>query len=139
MMPACRMRHIQVVCCPGAGIIWTILRARSRHSLRSGGEDTSLPLSVKVMFIYKQIAKSDKPRRLDAYPCLKQGQCSALLGVTPGLLMQPGVQSPIKPTRGDAMRNPSKGGKSDSAVDAWAIFFLILLVVGAAVFWVSSQ
>ncbi len=37
------------------------------------------------------------------------------------------------------MRNPSKGGKSDSAVDAWAIFFLILLVVGAAVFWVSSQ
>lgn len=32
------------------------------HSLRSGGEDTSLEISVKVMFIYKQIAKNDKPK-----------------------------------------------------------------------------
>lgn len=29
------------------------------HSMRSGGEDTSLLISVKVMFIYMQIAKSD--------------------------------------------------------------------------------
>jgi hypothetical protein len=29
--------------------------------------------------------------------------------------------------------------KSDGSVDAWAIFFLIILVVGAAVFWVSHQ
>jgi hypothetical protein len=32
-----------------------------------------------------------------------------------------------------------KTAKSDSHVDAWAIFFLIVLVVGAAVFWVSHQ
>ena len=29
--------------------------------------------------------------------------------------------------------------KPDSSVDAWAIFFLIVLVVGGAVFWVSGQ
>lgn len=29
--------------------------------------------------------------------------------------------------------------KSDSTVDAWAIFSLILLVVVTAVFWVSQQ
>ena len=37
------------------------------------------------------------------------------------------------------MSNPHKTGKSDSSVDAWAIFFLILLVAGAGVFWVSGQ
>jgi hypothetical protein len=49
------------------------------------------------------------------------------------------VQSPIKPTRGDAMSNPTKARKPDSTVDAWAILFLIILVVGTAVFWVSHQ
>jgi len=49
------------------------------------------------------------------------------------------VQSPIKPTRGDAMSNPTKARKSDSSVDAWAILFLIILVVSTAVFWVSHQ
>ena len=28
---------------------------------------------------------------------------------------------------------------SDSVIDAWAIFCLILIVVGTAVFWVSGQ
>ncbi|MCS3468851.1 hypothetical protein M2401_002586 [Pseudomonas sp. JUb42] len=37
------------------------------------------------------------------------------------------------------MSNHPKTVKSDSSVDAWAIFFLIILVVGAAVFWVSHQ
>lgn len=37
------------------------------------------------------------------------------------------------------MRNQHKTGKSDSSVDAWAIFFLILLVAGGAAFWVGSQ
>jgi hypothetical protein len=32
-----------------------------------------------------------------------------------------------------------KVSKSDSHVDAWAILFIIILVVGAAVFWVSHQ
>jgi hypothetical protein len=49
------------------------------------------------------------------------------------------LQSPIKPTRGDAMSNPTKATKSDSSVDAWAILFLIILVVGTAVYWVSHQ
>jgi hypothetical protein len=49
------------------------------------------------------------------------------------------MQSPIKPTRGDAMSNPTKARKSDSSVDAWAILFLIILVVSTAVFWVSHQ
>jgi hypothetical protein len=49
------------------------------------------------------------------------------------------VQSPIKPTRGDAMSNPTKATKTDSNVDAWAILFLIILVVSTAVFWVSHQ
>jgi len=37
------------------------------------------------------------------------------------------------------MSNPTKARKSDSSVDAWAIFFLIILVVLTAVFWVSHQ
>jgi hypothetical protein len=49
------------------------------------------------------------------------------------------MQSPIKPTRGDAMSNPTKTSKPDSTVDAWAILFLIILVVSTAVFWVSHQ
>ncbi|GAB7528312.1 hypothetical protein PS3A_07200 [Pseudomonas sp. 3A(2025)] len=87
------------------------------------------------MFIYMQIAKSDKGMYRGSYPHLKYGQGSSLLGET----VYFDVQSAIKPTRGDAMRNHPKSARSDSAVDAWAIFFLILLVVGAAVFWVSGQ
>jgi hypothetical protein len=49
------------------------------------------------------------------------------------------MQSPIKPTRGDAMSHPTKARKPDSTVDAWAILFLIILVVGTAVFWVGHQ
>jgi hypothetical protein len=49
------------------------------------------------------------------------------------------MQSPIKPTRGDAMSNSTKARKPDSTVDAWAILFLIILVVGTAVFWVGHQ
>ena len=37
------------------------------------------------------------------------------------------------------MSTPVKARKSDSNVDAWAIFFLIILVVATAVFWVSHQ
>ena len=37
------------------------------------------------------------------------------------------------------MSNSTKIRKPDSTVDAWAILFLIILVVGAAVFWVSHQ
>ncbi len=37
------------------------------------------------------------------------------------------------------MSNPTKTSKPDSTVDAWAILFLIMLVVGTAVFWVSHQ
>lgn len=37
------------------------------------------------------------------------------------------------------MSNPSKAGKSDSSVDAWAILFIIILVVATGVFWVSHQ
>ncbi len=37
------------------------------------------------------------------------------------------------------MSTPVKARKNDSKVDAWAIFFLIVLVVSAAVFWVSHQ
>ncbi|SEE37515.1 hypothetical protein EDF80_11353 [Pseudomonas brenneri] len=37
------------------------------------------------------------------------------------------------------MSNPIKARKTDSTVDAWAILFLIILVVSTAVFWVSHQ
>ncbi|AHF67396.1 hypothetical protein PCH70_22430 [Pseudomonas cichorii JBC1] len=37
------------------------------------------------------------------------------------------------------MSKHPKTTRSDSHVDAWAISFIILLVVGAAVFWVSGQ
>ena len=37
------------------------------------------------------------------------------------------------------MSNPVKPAKPDSSVDAWAIFFIIILVVSTAVFWVSHQ
>lgn len=37
------------------------------------------------------------------------------------------------------MSNPVKAAKNDSSVDAWAIFFIIILVVTTAVFWVSHQ
>ena len=47
--------------------------------------------------------------------------------------------SPIKLKKGDAMSTPVKARKSDSKVDAWAILFMIILVVATAVFWVSHQ
>lgn len=37
------------------------------------------------------------------------------------------------------MSTPVKVRKNDSKVDAWAILFLIILVVSAAVYWVSHQ
>lgn len=37
------------------------------------------------------------------------------------------------------MNNTTKASKSDSSVDAWAILFLIILVVSTAVYWVSHQ
>ena len=37
------------------------------------------------------------------------------------------------------MRNHPKVAKSASRVDAWAILFIIVLVVGAALFWVNHQ
>ncbi len=37
------------------------------------------------------------------------------------------------------MNEHSEDTSSDSKVDAWAIFFLILIVVSTAVFWVSHQ
>ena len=37
------------------------------------------------------------------------------------------------------MSTPVKARKSDSKVDAWANFFLIILVVSTAVYWVSHQ
>lgn len=37
------------------------------------------------------------------------------------------------------MSQSVKPRKSDSHVDAWATAFLIVLVVAAAVFWVSHQ
>lgn len=37
------------------------------------------------------------------------------------------------------MSNPIKARKTDSTVDAWAILFLIILVVSTALFWVSHQ
>jgi uncharacterized protein HemY len=37
------------------------------------------------------------------------------------------------------MSNPVKAVKADSSVDAWAIFFIVILVVTTAVFWVSHQ
>lgn len=56
-----------------------------------------------------------------------------------GVLVTLHVQSPIKQKRGDAMSNPVKIAKPDSKVDAWAILFIIILVVSTAVFWVSHQ
>jgi hypothetical protein len=37
------------------------------------------------------------------------------------------------------MSKHPKMAKPDSKVDAWAIFFIIMLVVGGAVFWISGQ
>ena len=45
------------------------------------------------------------------------------------------MQSPIKPTRGDAMSDSTKNRKPGITVDAWAILFLVVLVAGAALFW----
>lgn len=60
MMSGGLVRHVRgVTGVPGQHHLDNSARTVA-HSLRSGGEDTSLPLSVKVMFIYMQIAKSDK-------------------------------------------------------------------------------
>jgi len=37
------------------------------------------------------------------------------------------------------MRNHPKVTKSESHVDAWAIMFIVVLVVGAAAFWMTHQ
>ncbi|SHM53274.1 hypothetical protein SAMN05216593_101391 [Pseudomonas asturiensis] len=37
------------------------------------------------------------------------------------------------------MSKHPKTTRSDSSVDAWAILFIIILAVGAAVFWVSGH
>ena len=37
------------------------------------------------------------------------------------------------------MRTQMKVRKTSSRVDAWAILFLVILVVATAVFWVSHQ
>ena len=37
------------------------------------------------------------------------------------------------------MSKHPKTTKPDSSVDAWAILFIILLAVGAAVFWASGR
>lgn len=37
------------------------------------------------------------------------------------------------------MSEHSEPQHTDSVVDAWAIFCLILIVVGTAIFWVSGQ
>jgi hypothetical protein len=84
------------------------------------------------MFEYMQRTKTTKESRCDKTLICRAGNhrlnCARVF-----------MQSPIKPTRGDAMSNPTKARKSDSTVDAWAILFLIILVVGTAVFWVSHQ
>ncbi|KTB59892.1 hypothetical protein AO067_21065 [Pseudomonas viridiflava ICMP 13104] len=49
------------------------------HSPGSGGDDSSLQISIKVMFIYMQITKSDKQFGVCSYPCLPCGQDSTLL------------------------------------------------------------
>lgn len=84
------------------------------------------------MFEYMQITKlTIESDSRDTHSCHKgkyELYCDRVL-----------MQSPIKPIRGDAMSNPTKARKPDSTVDAWAILFLIILVVGTAVFWVSHQ
>ncbi|RML90763.1 hypothetical protein ALQ87_100149 [Pseudomonas savastanoi pv. glycinea] len=49
------------------------------------------------------------------------------------------MQSPIRPTRGDAMSKHPKVTKPGRSVDTWAILFIVVLAVGAAMFWASSQ
>ncbi|KPZ05167.1 hypothetical protein ALO41_101274 [Pseudomonas amygdali pv. ulmi] len=46
------------------------------HSVGSEGDDSSLQISIKVMFIYMQITKSDKQKGVRSYPCLPCGQDS---------------------------------------------------------------
>ena len=47
--------------------------------------------------------------------------------------------APYNNKRRADMSQSVKPRKSDSHVDAWAIAFLIILVVATAVFWVSHQ
>jgi hypothetical protein len=37
------------------------------------------------------------------------------------------------------MRNHPKVSKSQSHVDGWAILFIVVLVIGAAAFWMTHQ
>lgn len=37
------------------------------------------------------------------------------------------------------MSEHSEAENADSVIDAWAIFSLILIAVGTAIFWVSGQ
>jgi hypothetical protein len=37
------------------------------------------------------------------------------------------------------MRNHSKLTKAESHVDRWAILFIVILVIGAAVFWMGHH
>ncbi|OSO00776.1 hypothetical protein BV326_01817 [Pseudomonas syringae pv. actinidiae] len=46
------------------------------HSFGSGGDDSSLQISIKVMFIYMQITESDKQFAFPSYPHLPCGQDS---------------------------------------------------------------
>jgi hypothetical protein len=84
------------------------------------------------MFEYMQRTKTTNEMQQDKTPICGAGNHRLNCG-------RVFMQSPIKPTRGDAMSNPTKARKSDSTVDAWAILFLIILVVSTAVFWVSHQ
>jgi hypothetical protein len=49
------------------------------------------------------------------------------------------LRSPTRQIKGDAMRNHPKVTKSESHVDAWAIMFIVVLVIGAAAFWMTHQ
>ncbi|KPB11784.1 hypothetical protein AC519_4539 [Pseudomonas savastanoi] len=44
------------------------------HSVGSEGDDSSLQISIKVMFIYMQITKSDKQKRFDHIPACRVGK-----------------------------------------------------------------
>ncbi|MCI3945450.1 hypothetical protein BW686_04740 [Pseudomonas syringae] len=49
------------------------------------------------------------------------------------------MQSATRQTRGDAMSKHPKVTKPGRSVDTWAIFFIVVLAVGVAMFWVSGR
>ena len=106
--------------------------AHGRALLTEPGQYTRLQLCAKVMFEYMERTKSPNTHHCQLIHICRADNHRLNCG-------RVFLQSPIKPTRGDAMSNPTKARKSDSSVDAWAILFLIILVVGTAVFWVSHQ